>query len=63
MTFGQFNILSPIINALILWTIPYIMVLGALGGIIGLIVPVLGRLILFVSFPFLSWFTNILEIF
>jgi competence protein ComEC len=63
VTFGQFNILSPIINALILWTIPYIMVVGALGGIVGLIVPVLGRLILYVAFPFLLWFTKILEIF
>lgn len=62
-TFGQFNILSPIINALILWTVPYIMIIGVIGGIVGLIVPVLGRLILFVSFPFLTWFTNILEIF
>ncbi|MDP3918030.1 MAG: ComEC/Rec2 family competence protein [Candidatus Woesebacteria bacterium] len=63
VTFGQFNILSPIINALVLWTIPYIMVVGALGGIVGLIVPVLGRLILYVAFPFLLWFTKILEIF
>lgn len=63
VTFGQFNILSPIINALVLWTIPYIMVMGALGGIVGLIVPVLGRLILFILFPFLLWFTKILELF
>jgi len=63
VTFGQFNILSPVINALILWTIPYIMVIGALAGIIGLIVPILGRLILYVSLPFLIWFTKILEIF
>jgi len=63
VTFGQFNILSPIINALVLWTIPYIMVVGALGGIVGLIVPVLGRLILYVMFPFLLWFTKILELF
>lgn len=63
ITFGQFNILSPIINALVLWTIPYIMVMGALGGIVGLIVPVLGRLILFILFPFLLWFTKILELF
>lgn len=62
-TFGQFNLLSPIINALVLWTIPYIMVLGAIGGIVGLIVPTLGRLILLVMFPFLIWFTKILEIF
>ncbi|KKP46912.1 MAG: ComEC/Rec2-related protein [Candidatus Woesebacteria bacterium GW2011_GWA1_33_30] len=62
-TFGQFNLLSPIINALILWTIPYIMILGASGGIVGLIVPLVGRLILFILFPFLIWFTKILDLF
>lgn len=62
-TFGQFNILSPLINALILWTIPYIMVMGAVGGITGLIVPFLGRLILFILFPLLWYFTKIISIF
>jgi hypothetical protein len=32
VTFGQFNILFPLINALVLWTIPYIMILGSVGG-------------------------------
>ncbi len=63
MTFGQFNILSPIINALILWTIPYIMVLGAVGGAVGLIVPVIGKMILYVMFPLLWYFEKILSIF
>lgn len=63
ITFGQFNILSPIINALVLWTIPYIMVVGALGGLIGLIVPLVGRLILFILFPLLWYFEKILYIF
>lgn len=63
ITFGQFNILSPIINALVLWTIPYIMVIGALGGIVGLIVPLVGRLILFILFPLLWYFTKIISIF
>lgn len=63
VTFGQFNILSPIINALILWTIPYIMVVGAIGGIIGLVVPFLGRLILFVIYPLLYYFVKIIELF
>lgn len=62
-TFGQFNIMSPVINALILWTIPYIMGLGALAGIVGLIVPVVGRLILFVIFPLIWYFTKIIYIF
>ena len=63
VTFGQFNILSPVINALILWTVSYVMILGAIGGIIGLIVPLIGRLILFIAFPFLWWFVEIIKIF
>jgi competence protein ComEC len=63
MTFGQFNLLSPIINALILWTIPYIMVLGAVGGVMGLIAPVLGRLMLFVLYPLLWIFVQVIELF
>lgn len=63
VTFGQFNILSPIINALILWTIPYIMIFGAVAGVVGLTVPVLGRIILYVIFPLLWYFEKILSIF
>jgi competence protein ComEC len=47
VTFGQFNILSPIVNALVLWTIPMIMVLGGFGGVVGLIWPFLGKIILY----------------
>lgn len=63
ITFGQFNIMSPIINAFVLWTIPYIMVIGAVGGIIGLIVPLVGRLILFVIYPLLWFFVNVIQLF
>lgn len=63
VTFGQFNIISPIINAFILWTVNYIMIFGALGGIISLIAPVVGRIILLFSFPFLYWFVKIIEMF
>lgn len=63
ITFGQFNLLSPIINALVLWTIPYIMIIGAIGGVVGLIVPLLGRLILYIIFPLLWYFEKTLSIF
>ena len=33
VTFGQFNIWSPVVSVLTLWTIPYIMILGSGGGI------------------------------
>ncbi|HET7099070.1 MAG TPA: ComEC/Rec2 family competence protein [Patescibacteria group bacterium] len=63
VTFGQFNILSPIINALVLWTIPFIMILGAMGGAIGLIFPFIGKLILYICYPFAWWFVRVIEIF
>ncbi len=62
-TFGSFNILSPIINMLVLWTVPFIMVAGALAGLIGLVVPLIGRLILFVIYPLLWYFVNLIELF
>jgi len=63
VTFGQFNIWSPIINALVLWTIPYIMILGSVGGVTGLIWPFLGKMILWLSYPLLWWFSTVVSIF
>jgi competence protein ComEC len=63
VTFGQFNILSPIINALVLWTVPYIMILGSIGGAVGLILPILGKAIILLSYPLLWWFVSIVQLF
>ena len=62
VTFGQFNIWSPLINALVLWTIPPLMVLGTLGGVVGLIFPFLGKIILYLSYPLLWWFVKIVNL-
>ncbi|KKQ92578.1 MAG: ComEC/Rec2-related protein [Candidatus Woesebacteria bacterium GW2011_GWB1_39_10] len=63
VTFGQFNIWSPLINALVLWTVPGIMIIGSIGGIVGLIFPFLGKLILLLTYPLLYWFVKIVAIF
>lgn len=63
ITFGRLNILSPLINVLVLWTVPCLMILGTFGGVIGLIWPFLGKLILFLSYPMLLWFTNVVRVF
>jgi competence protein ComEC len=63
VTFGQFNILSPIINALVLWTVPYIMILGSIGGVVGLALPFLGKMILWISYPLSWWFVRIVQLF
>lgn len=63
VTFGQFNILSPLVNALVLWTVPYLMIIGVVGGVIGLASPFLGKIIVWLSFPLLWWFTRIVTLF
>lgn len=63
VTFGYFNILSPLINALVLWTIPPIMIIGALAGVIGLLVPSLGKLILYLVYPLTWWFIKVIQFF
>lgn len=63
VTFGQFNPISSIINAAVLWTVPGIMVIGAIGGIIGLFLPELGKLVLYLSYPLTSWFSFVITTF
>lgn len=60
--FGQFNILSPFINALVLWAVPLITILGIIGGITGLLIPGLGQLILFLAYPLTSWFIFVVNL-
>ena len=61
--FGELNLLSPLINALVLWTIPYITIIGAIGGVMGLAVPLIGRLILFAIYPLTEYFVFVVSIF
>lgn len=55
-SFGQFNLLSPLYNLAVLWMIPIITLIGMISGIFGLIYVPLGRLILYLVYPFTSWF-------
>ena len=63
VTFGQFNILSPVINVLVLWTVPVITILGIVGGVAGLVIPVLGRAVLYLSYPLTTWFIAVVRLF
>jgi competence protein ComEC len=63
VTFGQFNILSPLINALVLWCLPYIMIIGAVAGILGLFVPIIGEIILYLAYPLTWWFVQTVRLF
>ena len=60
-TFGYFNPLSPLINALILWTVPIITTIGMISGLIGIVVEPVGRVMLFLAYPLTSWFILIVQ--
>lgn len=55
-TFGYYSIWSPLVNALVLWTIPFMTVIGMLAGFIGLIWFDFGRIVLYLTYPLTSWF-------
>src|SRR3989338_2694609 len=61
--FGYLNLLSPLINVLILWTVPAIMIIGAIGGIVGVIFEPLGQMVLMLAYPLTLWFTLIIDLF
>lgn len=62
-SFGQFNILSPLINALVLWTVAPMTMIGMLSGIVSLLSIQLGKLILLTSYPLTWWFVGVVKLF
>lgn len=61
--FGQLNLLSPLINVLVLWTVPFITIIGMIGGIVGIIYEPLGKLIVLISYPLTTWFVAVVRFF
>lgn len=60
--FHSFNILSPLINGLVLWTIPLITIAGMSAAILGLFVPIAGRVVLILTFPLSTWFISVVSL-
>lgn len=61
--FGTYSPLSIVVNALVLWTVPVLMMLGGAGALIGLVIPALGSVFLYLSMPFLWYFEWIVSLF
>lgn len=62
-TFGSVGLLGILVNVLILWTIPILMVLGTVGVVAGLIFVPLGKMIIFLTIPFLWFFELVVSFF
>lgn len=59
VNFGSFPLLSLLANTLVLWTIPWIMGLGGIVGMIGLVLKPLGEILTFIVYPFLFYFEKV----
>lgn len=61
--FGQIGLLSILVNALVLWMIPLLMIFGSIAAIIGLVFPFVGQLFLYPILPFLVYFQSVVSYF
>lgn len=61
--FGSYSIYSILVNGLVLWTVPILMAIGAIGAIVGLILVPLGQTIIYFCYPLLWYFENIVNFF
>ena len=59
--FGTISVLSPVVNALVLWTIPIITYIGLVTATIGMVISSLSNLILLPARLFLDYFIWIVE--
>ena len=55
-TFNTYSAWSIVVNALVLWTVPPLMILGALASVLGMVIPSLGSIFVYLCFPFLLYF-------
>ena len=61
--FGQYQVLSLIVNTLVLWTTPILMAFGGVVAVAGLLFPLLGQIFAFLALPFLFYFEKIVIFF
>lgn len=61
MFFGKISVVAPITNALILFLVEIITIFGVMGSFLGLIVPIFGKIVLWISFPLLKYILLIVD--
>jgi competence protein ComEC len=59
--FHSFGVLAILVNTLVLWTIPPLMVVGSLASVVALVSIQLGGLISFICLPLLSYFLIVIK--
>lgn len=62
VNFGQMNLASPFINLAILWAVPFILQVGIVVGILGLIFKNMGILSSYLIFPLLFYINQVINL-
>lgn len=61
INFGQFNLISPLINLAVLWAVPYILQFGLLISLLGLVWIKLGQAFSYLLYPLLFFLKQLIE--
>jgi competence protein ComEC len=61
--FGAVNLLSIFINILVLWTIPFLMIIGGISILLGLFFTQLGQIVTYLTLPLLMYFELVVRYF
>jgi competence protein ComEC len=61
-SFGAYSLLTLPVNLLILWTIPFLMILGVGSTILAIVVPLLAKPLILLSYPFLAYFAAVIDL-
>lgn len=63
INFGSYSFWSIPVNAIVLWTVPILMIIGGISVIIAFVIEPVGRIVLYFSVPFLLYFIKIVDLF
>jgi competence protein ComEC len=61
--FGTYSVYSVLVNGLVLWTVPILMMVGGVGAIFGLILMPLGQIFIYLCYPLLLYFESVVNFF
>ena len=61
--FGNFNIFGPIINAFVLWSVPFITIFGMIASLAMFISPKIAKLIFLLTYPLTQFFVQVVGLF
>lgn len=59
--FGAYSIVSIFVNALVLWVVPYLMIIGSIAAIVGFFMPLFEKVLLYIAMPLLWYFVTVVH--